>query len=787
MHYKKVRNGYLRALERPSLYRDVHVIFGGTGAVGGTTALHLVQLYDELMKFRKPEPEEIPTIVVTGINKNEIRKYTTRLFQFSEMAYGDRKPERFEKKGYIMPPGVCIELQTFAVKPEIPELADIMRKTSEERVEMITGFLQAYGLTRKSSVEEKMDLLRTSIKERLQRPFITFLENFKMDNNKADDFRFRSVILGIPLASVAAYHMLNLEEICRYMGINNPEDVEEIKTLFLENTRNNIVRIKETMAEEVLIAHTTAVGGMYDETPDGKRNIRIGFAHSASGERLKQKQIFAEKLSSMYAGGGVDVMVTAAAIGIDGVTARKAVSVKGDILGRLADSAREGFPILSAQDIKSRNLKSYKPVTVEVGTESAEPVSFEHGHDIILDYVVHSGENGYFTIANADALYRIMKVTSGSELAVVLSDTAIAGDDPMCPWFPDHICYYTETDNSRMVMDFLYQPQLFNCQLKGLEPQALQDLGSSKHQAELHTLNLLILLHRLRTLNLDLLEPEIDLERFNPRKFFVENSKKLTFEDITQWDLPTLHQDLVTLVRADSAEDLKSINSLKNWTSPTRNEAYFRIMKEVKRSVWAIPSLGSPILYDYHGKTFIRAGYYAAPLDILMQKKNSITKHLYETFKKSGKNRGHFDKFQEFHFTNNGFVDLRPIANLITVRSSSEELDGKVMTFGTEEEFKYALERLKPYSYFTSSGLIALMVRLRGLYEYAKRAKVELGTLCEFRSQIPRDEAGNVLLVPGVVEGFRMSSEGMEKNTGTERISGFWGYFPPTAFREWKA
>jgi len=778
MHYKKMRNGFLRAIKRPDLFRDVHVIFGGTGAVGGTTALHLAQLYDELMHWKKPGEGETPTIVVTGINKREIRKYTTRIFQFSEMVYGDKKPVRYQKKGYMLPPGVFIELRTFAVKPEIPALSNIMGKPSGDQVEMIENFLRAHGLTRRSSIDEKVGLLKTTISEKLHRPFRYFLDEYKKENNKPADFKFQSVVVGIPLASVAAYHMMNLETICRYMGINDVLSVEEIKTLFLEGIRDDLVGIKGDLVREVLVAHTTAVGGMYDETPEGKWNIRIGFAHSASGERLKQKQFFAEKLSKLYSGGGVDVLVTAAAIGIDGVSPRKTVPIKGDVFQRLFESAREGYPILGEHDMKSRNLKSYRPITVEVNEESQETVCFEHGHDIICDYVVHSGENGFFTIANADALYRIMKVTSASELAVVLSDVAIAGDDPKCPWFPDHICYYTETDNSRMVFDFLYQPQLFNCQVKGLEPQALQDLGSSKHQGELHTLNLLILLHRLRTLDLDLLEHEVDLERFYPRQFFVRNSRRLTFEDIIHWDLADLHRDLTVMARANEPEDLSKICSLKTRTAPTRNEAYRRIMKEVLLSIWAMPSLGSPFLYDYHGKTYIRAGYYVAPLDILMQKKNGITAHIYETFKRSGKNRGRLDKFLEFHFTNNGFIDLRPIGNIVTAHSPEEELADKVLTLKTESEFKFALQKLEPFSYFSTSGLIALMVRLKGLYEYIRSTKIELGTLCEFRSQAPRDKAGNTLLVPGVVEAFRMSSEGLEKNTGTERISGFWGYFP---------
>ena len=35
-----------------------------------------------------------------------------------------------------------------------------------------------------------------------------------------------------------------------------------------------------------------------------------------------------------------------------------------------------------------------------------------------------------------------------------------------------------------------------------------------------------------------------------------------------------------------------------------------------------------------------------------------------------------------------------------------------------------------------------------------------------------------IMLAPGVVEAFRMVSEGLEKATGTERLDGMWGYEP---------
>ena len=73
--------------------------------------------------------------------------------------------------------------------------------------------------------------------------------------------------------------------------------------------------------------------------------------------------------------------------------------------------------------------------------------------------------------------------------------------------------------------------------------------------------------------------------------------------------------------------------------------------------------------------------------------------------------------------------------------------------------------------------MIALLVRLRGLYRLACELDPRLGTANEFRAHIPFDEHDRPLLVPGVVEAFRMVSEGLEKNTGAERLDGRWGYY----------
>jgi hypothetical protein len=111
-----------------------------------------------------------------------------------------------------------------------------------------------------------------------------------------------------------------------------------------------------------------------------------------------------------------------------------------------------------------------------------------------------------------------------------------------------------------------------------------------------------------------------------------------------------------------------------------------------------------------------------------------------------------------------------------SAKSEDQDLTGKVGRFGDDASLRSHLLNLEPYSFFATSGLRAVLFRLRALHALLREAMLELGSLQDFRWSMPRDGAGHILLVPGVVEALRMVSEGLEKTTGTERLDGVWGY-----------
>ena len=779
--YKPPRFGpqLLARAADPQFLDQTHVVFGGTGAVGGAAVLHLVSVLEEARAHllrRGASPLPSPCLVVTGRSKQELRQFTRLLFELQRRDHG-AAPERLAGEGYRTVGGVTVELCTFAVDPSLPDISGFAQKDEGARRDACVRFLERSGLSLTDSpAADKAGALEAALRAGVGRPFSAFLRRYR-EQHGAPRGRFRSVVVSIPLASLAAYKLTDLEQAGPWLGVEQSDHLEELKDLYLRAIRDDLAETAEELAEEVLAAHTTAVGGMYDVEADGSRRIRLGFAHSALDDRLRKKQEFADKLTRLYAEKHIKMLITAAAIGVDAVLVRKTPPWNGGIRAQLAKAAADGTPVVPAAHLT--HVHVYPPADVDLLDEPPGPVAFEHGQALVLGHVLKSGENGFFSVPNADALYRVMRVTSSSELGLLLARTALLGDDRNCPAFPDNVCYYRESDNSRQVFDLLDQPELRRNQLAGLEPKALQDLGSAKHQAELHLLGLLILLQRLKTLDFDALPRHVDLARFDPGAFFESHSKALTLEQAAAWDAHQLARELRLLAGARQADDLAPLVRHALHSDPTRQAAAQRVLRAALHAVWAIPSLGTPLVYVEHGRRRACLGPYVASLDRVLTGREVVGRHLRARFEaRGGGPPDALERLVEFHVANNGFLDLRPLAVLVTAKSDSEDLDGRVQVFGDEASLADALGRLEPYSYFTTSGLIALLVRLRGLARLAAQLDLRLGSANEFRAHFPRDERGHALLMPGVVEAFRMVSEGLEKTTGLERLDGRWGYAP---------
>ncbi len=767
----------MEAASDPSFFQQTHVIFGGTGAVGGSTALRLLDFFDEAIGYYKPESPKMQ-IIVTGLKKKEIRDFTTRLYHIHEREHGC-KPQQIKGIGYRMASGVMLRMENFSVELPMKELNDAAKVGNKAAAQT---FMDNQGLGPETTVEARKEALTQAIGDIEEGPFTAFLKGLREScSDSLRDNKFTSVIVGIPLPSVATYHSNRLEGFARELGIERSEALRDLKIAYLKEFPEDLGYVAENLASDVLVAHTTGVGGMYDEDLEGNSTIRLGFAHSALGRKLLDKQEFASEMTREYSNRNIKMLVTAAAIGIDEILQRQAPPLKGDLHGRLQALSDAGHDLVPREDLKRKCIHVYRPEFIDLYSPTHMEIRLEKGHPMVCDFFIRSGENGFFSVSNADALYRVMRVASDSELGFVLARTAVFGDHPKRPKFVDNVYYYTETDYSRQVFDLLGQPALKANQLSGLQPKALQDLGSSKHQCELHVLALLNLLYRLQTLNLFGIKSQIDLEHFDAAAYFEAHSQPLMLDEIIHWDAQSLAEDLRTLVTAETEADLASFHNVSP-RFPDRKQAYHAILGLVQRAVWAVPSLGTPILFNDQDRERVAVGYYAAPIDEILSHKYTMIKSLREAFKNKQDNpdEAEFQRFVEFHIANNGIADLRPQATLITCKDPYQNLEGKVQVFDNEADFVEALDKLEPYSYFTSSGLIALLVRLKGLARWSAELDISIGTANDFRSHFLHDESGHAPLTPGLVEAFRMFSEGLEKNTGSERLDGLWGYgWPP--------
>src|SRR5580765_4942519 len=181
-------------------YRDVHVVLGGTGAVGGTAILQLLSLYEEMFAVAAPREDDVPVLVATGALPEEIGAFTRRLFRYVESVHGnDGVPQRV-RRGYLTRSGVFVALERFTVAT-LPGLEAVVAAEPATRAAASEAFLAPLGVAPGGPPGAVFDALASAIE--LARPFTGFLEGYRSRHlERLGVTRYRSVTLGIPIPSL---------------------------------------------------------------------------------------------------------------------------------------------------------------------------------------------------------------------------------------------------------------------------------------------------------------------------------------------------------------------------------------------------------------------------------------------------------------------------------------------------------------------------------------------------------------------------------------------------------
>ncbi|MCC6459565.1 MAG: hypothetical protein IT260_03775 [Saprospiraceae bacterium] len=800
IQFNKYKNeSYLQKLKdfafKGSNEEHYYVFFGGTGAVGGQALIEMIRSFDFIFDVNPNWAENKPVFVVTTVNDAEIDRFITKLYnafgrenrgEFTRADDGNSRARQILHKRT----GLVIEFYLLQARPEFKN--DIRALLRDQALPAMADILSAEA-------------------SNITSPFEAFLEEYKSEKQLPAAFRFKAVISGIPVPSVAAYHFSAIDTILEDFGIkkNDPDRAIErqVKLKILEGFANDFGTIKKNLAKSVLIAHTTSVGGMYT-IEDNKPVIRLGYAHSAQDDELLEKQFYAEELTRMYSALHLKILITAAAIGIDNIFKGASLPLQSKILKKYMAAAREGVLPFREAWLNDENLgqsvnrnfpfvevSPFYPMRDEKGEVTGQlGIDFAFGVQkekftppkIKVDYALRSGENGLFSIDNAYALYLNMKIATQEELSHILVFCALFGDDTQKPWFDGNgICYQTETENSSLVFAFLNNRSEFRSyQLSAFTPKAFQDLGSAKHQAELHTTGLYILLHRLSTLNPKLISEKITSKYRESEvvEFVDRNTEPLSLENVVGMDVEKTARRFGQLLRLNSAEEMAAFVGFNGNMQSSFVFTFFQhLLSAVKNAIYTITSLGTPILFDDEGQSRLLIGPYCAATETVMSHNDTLAKFIKDG---SAKFKLRPEDYFEWLVANNGVVDLRPQATIVTTKTHIHGLKSKIKVVHTMREFKeqirhiqeiYIRERAHPY--FSSSGIVAYIGRITGLYTQVKAFDISLGTLNNWRSLFPVDSNLNHPLIPGIVEAMRMYSEGLGKITGFEHLYPGFGYF----------
>jgi hypothetical protein len=328
MRFKKSRFGprLVSAARAGNHYRDVHVFVGGTGAVGGAAALQMVAMLEEMMTIQSPaSPADVPVLIVTGRSDDEVHSFESRLKRFTRTRWGAGTAPRHFEHGFLSPGGVYIAVSKFELKP-IPGLEIVTDADQHSRAAAVDEFLRIAGVDRSMPREQIGAALMQYV--RSARPITSYLEDRLVRLRDYGPKPYRSVLLGFPLPSILTYQTGGLTIVAKELGLDDAF-VASVKDAFENMFADDLGAVDRDWGARVLVAHTTGVGGMYDESTgangDVETSMRLGFAHAARDEFLRTKHIEAEHLTHKYAERGIYMLVTAAAIGIDEVRLRESI------------------------------------------------------------------------------------------------------------------------------------------------------------------------------------------------------------------------------------------------------------------------------------------------------------------------------------------------------------------------------------------------------------------------------------------------------------------------------
>lgn len=766
------------------------IFFGGTGAVGGQAVIEIISSFIYMKDAQISRTNTNPKLVITGINRSQIDQFCGKLFQI----FGKQKFEEIESNGdestLLFDQFIELHFKTLMAVPKFHvDLDEALKK-----------------------IDNNEDKVQYLIKEasKTTSPFEAFVKKTKQELGLGPHDRFRAVFSGIPVPSVATYHFESIDRLLIKHGIAQQDadkNIERsIKKEILKGLAEDFGDIKEHHSEEVLMAHTTSVGGMY-QIINGEPIIKLGYAHSSLGDLLKEKQFYANELTIQYSNFNLKSLVTASAIGIDYIYTSSTLPLSSGVSRKYRLAAEKNklpFDLKVTFDKKGelllnkifpfQSLPVSHPVTDTKGNPMTKTeLDFGNNKDNIpslnVNYALRSGENGLFSLDNAYALYLNMKIASQEELAHVLVSNALLGDDDQKPWFDKHgICYYTQTDNSSLIFALLNNRKEFRkYQTSAFTVKAFQELGSSKHQAELHTHGLFILMHKLKNLSSQNISSMITSKyKEQEVKDFVDtNTPNLLLEDIVSYG-----KDTETLSTAfSSLLSIKSVREMAKYTGYTGEltgfvKVFFNgLYAAVSQTVRAITSLGNPIIFrNKNGNDEILAGPYFAPLDLVLDTNFTLIETIDKLYKENKLDR---EALINWLVCNNGFVDLRPQAILNTAKTFEQGLDDHISVIEDADQFRKQVQQLKLKNrrntqeniHFNSSGLLAYCGRITGLYEQLEQFDLSLGTYNGWKALFPIDDKFNHILIPGLVEAMRHYSEGLGKITGTEFLYPKYGYF----------